>query len=278
MDLIFRAANGKFEQCVQAWNENRAIQFTVQLGDIIDGNETTELTEKDMQDALRVIGHCRLPMYHVIGNHCNKYNGGKPKVMEQLKMQPGLAYYAFQPDSEIVRESKHVFLVLDGTDISLNKWNPDELKSKEAEAWLEAHPIEQYSNAVNWNGAIGPDQLSWLEAELRAARQAKTKVWIFCHYPILADHMVMAVSLLWNAEEVAALLDRYDDVVIGWMSGHYHQGGAQMPSEKHKWAHITVEAILMAPEQSYGVVQVFERGATLEGTGSCRSHRWRFSS
>lgn len=257
------------------WNENEEIQFTVQLGDIIDGNETEEATERDMQEVMAVIAQARHPMYHVIGNHCNNYNGGREKVMEKLGMPSGPAWYSFLPQqSKAVRECGHVFLVLDGTDVSVNKWNPTDPKSLEAEAWLEAHTVEEYARAVPWNGAIGQEQLAWLEAELVNARETAKRVFIFCHYPILADHLVMDISLLWNAPEVVALLDRYDDVVVAWFSGHYHRGGAQMPSPSRKWAHLTIEAILMAPEQSYGIVDVHENGISLKGTGSCTSHSW----
>jgi hypothetical protein len=272
--FLLRAAPAKFEKCVEEWNENEEISFTVQLGDIIDGNETEELTEQDMQTALAVIRKSRHPMYHVIGNHCNKYNGGRPQVMRQLHMEK--AWYRFEPQGADIARSGHVFLVLDGTDISLNRWDLEDAGSKEAQKWLDEHPIEKFSNAVAWNGSIGKEQFSWLERELEEAQRSGKQVFIFCHYPILADHLVMAISLLWNAPEVVALLDRFKGTVLAWFSGHYHQGGAQMPSLERTWAHITLEAVLMAPEQSYAVVDVFERGAKLHGFGSCSSYAWSF--
>ena len=246
------------------------------MGDIIDGNDTEEMTEKDMADALRVISKSKHPMYHVIGNHCLRYTGGKERLMEKLGMEKGRSWYKIENPSPVVKEAGHVFLVLDGTDIALNKWDEEDPKSKLAEEWLLQHPTENFPNAVTWNGAISAEQLSWLEEELKKARIEGSKVFIFCHYPILADHLVMAISLLWNAPEVVAMLDGFQDVVVGWFSGHFHHGGAQMPSKERSWAHVTVEAILIAPEQSYGILDVYQHGVILRGTGSCSSHRWLF--
>lgn len=277
----------KFEKCVESWNSNPLVQFAVQLGDIIDGNETEEMTEKDFADAERVIRQCRPPLYHVIGNHCLRFSGGKAPLMKRLGMKENESYYRIFPASKSVLDSGHVFLVLDGTDIALNKWNAEDPKSKLAEQWLEKHPIEKFSNSVHWNGAISAEQLAWFKQQLDDARSNGNKVFVFCHYPILADHLVMAISLLWNHEEVVSLCDSYSDVLVAWFSGHYHHGGAQIPPQKEvadkaapnarSWAHITVEAILMAEEQSFAVVDVFERGVVLNGTGSCTSHRWTFS-
>lgn len=251
------------------------------MGDIIDGNTTEESTESDMADVLRVLHQYRKPMYHVIGNHCLRYTGGKPRVMERLNMSTPQSWYRFYPPCAKVRQCNHVFLVLDGTDISLNQWDKNDPKSKLAEEWLAKHPIDQFSNAVTWNGAIGAEQLAWFESELIKAREESQKVFVFCHYPILSDHLAMAISLLWNAPDLVALVDKYQDIIVGWFSGHYHQGGAQIPDHTQpagrKWAHVTLEAILMAPEQSYAVVDVYERGIVLNGTGSCTSHRWLFA-
>lgn len=257
------------------------------MGDIIDGNDTDEMTEKDFDDAERVIRKCRLPLYHVIGNHCLRYPGGKAPLMKRLGMQENEHFYRFIPTSNSVSEARHMFLVLDGTDVALNKWQPDHPKSKLAEQWLEKHPVEKFSNAVNWNGAISDEQLAWFKDQLEEARTQGNKVFVFCHYPILADHLVMAISLLWNHETLVALCDSYSDVVVAWFSGHYHHGGAQVPTStkaaskdapvSRKWAHITVEAILMAEEQSFATVDVFERGVALNGVGSCTSHRWSYN-
>lgn len=268
---------GKFQKCVDNWNADPNIQFTVQLGDIIDGNETEELTEKDMADALNVIAQAKQPMHHVIGNHCLRYNGGKPRLMEKLQMPKGQSWYRIELNSDSVLKSGHVFLVLDGTDVMLNKWDPEHPKSKEAEAWLEKHPIDKFPNATTWNGAISSEQRSWFEAQLQQARATQSKVFVFCHYPILADHLVMAISLLWNATELVELVDQYSDVVVAWFSGHYHLGGAQMPTKERSWAHLTIPAILVAPEQSYAVLNVHENGVILQGTGSCPSYQWLFS-
>lgn len=270
-------ACGKFEKCIEHWNGNPDVEFAVQLGDIIDGNDTDDLTDKDMDDVIRVIAQCERPLYHVIGNHCLRYRGGKTRVMEQLKMEELGSWYRFEPTSPLVSGSGHVFLVLDGTDVSLNKWDPEHVNSKLAEEWLAKHPVEDFPNAVPWNGAISSEQLDWFETQLKQAREAKSKVFVFCHYPILADHLVMAISLLWNAPELVSIMDKYSDIVVGWFSGHYHQGGAQMPKNGTRtWAHVTVEAVLTAPEQSFAVVDVHANGVILRGTGSCNSHKWLF--
>lgn len=266
----------------------------MQLGDIIDGNDTDELTEKDMVDVMRVVAKCERPLYHVIGNHCLRLAGGKPAVMERLGVAKngsfGGAFYKFDPVAPNVRKSGHTFLVLDGTDISINNEDPEDPRSRQAEEWMAKHPVEDFPNSVPWNGAISDEQMAWFEHELEVARKAQSKVFVFCHYPILADHLVMAISILWNAPQVIELLDKYEDVVVVWFAGHFHRGGAQVPSKEknttempltaagtpRKWAHITLEAILMAEDQSFAEVDVYERGVVLRGTGKCTSHSWHF--
>lgn len=273
-------APGKLEKCLKEWNKDETVEFAIQLGDIIDGNENEELTEKDMDEALRALGVFERPMYHVIGNHCLRLWGGRQRVMERLKMETTQSWYRIETPSSVANESGHVFLVLDGTDISLNKWDVEDPKHKMAEEWLAQHPVEDFPNAMSWNGTFSSEQLDWLRNELARAREAKAKVFIFCHYPILADHLVMEISLLWNASDVVSLLDSYSDIVVGWFCGHYHRGGSQIPgtsaSNNRTWAHIALEAILTAPQQSFATVDVHEAGVILKGTGSCSSHRWKF--
>jgi hypothetical protein len=76
------------------------------------------------------------------------------------------------------------FIVLDGTDITVKDGGPDDSSYQQAQAWLAAHPREQFPHAWPWNAAIGSEQLLWLEKQLEACRQAKEKAVLFCHYAL----------------------------------------------------------------------------------------------
>jgi manganese-dependent ADP-ribose/CDP-alcohol diphosphatase len=140
----YRKALEKLKECVEELN-TRDLAFTIQLGDIIDGNKAPEKTLAELDSALEVYGKLSSPKYHVIGNHC--LVAGREILLERLGL--GNSYYEFfAPEAPGWR-----FVVLDGNDAGY--------------------------------GVVGDDQLRWLGAKLSEARAANEKVIVFSHFALL---------------------------------------------------------------------------------------------
>lgn len=129
------------------------------------------------------------------------------------------------------------FLFLDPFDISaLNASCPEH--TAQAEATLLRNPNLQGDRKhgdwftglspseqryVPYNGAVSHRQLAWIRAQLVAAAAADEIVFVFCHTP-LYHGAASPAGLLWNAEEVLALLQSHS-CCKAVFSGHDHQGG-----------------------------------------------------
>ncbi len=79
----YREALDRLKECVQELNKQK-LAFTIQLGDVIDGNETSEKTRSDLEIVLEEYGKLSMPKYHVVGNHC--LNAGK-KIIHHITVK-----------------------------------------------------------------------------------------------------------------------------------------------------------------------------------------------
>lgn len=68
------------------------------------------------------------------------------------------------------------FILLDGTAVSLFGLEPGSPGHTEAVSWLASHPLSEYPNSQDWNGALDKEQLSWLDEELTEAAKSGEKV------------------------------------------------------------------------------------------------------
>ena len=143
-DRHYRESLGKLKECVEELNR-RKLAFTIQLGDLIDGNNTPEKTLSDLNSVLEVYNTLSMPRYHVVGNHC--LTAGKKELHERLGLSS--FYYDFTvPSAQGWR-----FVVLDGNDAGY--------------------------------GVLGANQLEWLRSKLAGACANKEKVILFNHYALL---------------------------------------------------------------------------------------------
>jgi len=125
--------------------DRRNLAFTIQLGDLIDGNKTPETTQSDLDAVLEVYNSLSMPKYHVIGNHC--LTAGKKELQEKLGLR------RFYYDFSVPAAQGWRFVVLDGNDAGY--------------------------------GILGADQLEWLGSTLAEARTHKERVIVFCHFALL---------------------------------------------------------------------------------------------
>lgn len=142
----------------------------------------------------------------------------------------------------------------------------DSFQMQEAQAWLAAHPAEQFPNAQSWNGGCSSHQIAWLQDQLSQAAQAQEKVIVACHHPI-APGSAPAMYLAWDYERLLQMLTAAPGGVVKCVfSGHYHPGGYAL----HDGVHFVVfEGVLEAPADSnaYGVVEVWEDKLAIVSSG-----------
>jgi hypothetical protein len=233
---------------VEALNREE-LAFTVDLGDLIDGNGAQ--TGAELDRVLAVLGGLRAPVRHVVGNHCLEVGAA------ELKRRLGLesTWYAF-------RRSGWRFLVLDGMDVSV-KAAEGSPGRRAAEAWLAEHP-----GAATYNGSLGPEQLGWFKSELAAAAREGDRAVVFCHHPVhpaASD----ASDLLWNHEAVRAVMAE-SGAVAAWINGHDHRGGYAAVQGTH---FLTVPGLVEAAAGggAHAVVEVWTDRLVIRGTGSVPS-------
>lgn len=262
---ITRDALPKLNLAIEEWNQQDGLSFCITLGDIIDGNDTAELTEQDFTYVLTSLEKLKHKCHHVLGNHCLNHPKGKPFVSESLQ-QKGYYYVA-----EILKG--YWIIVLDGTEVSARYSEPGSENHKAALKWLDEHPLSVYPNAELWNSGISKTQISWLKEQLEAAKRASEKALVFCHYP-LKKEAAAPTHLLWNSDEVDKALEEYSDVVKGYFCGHYHEGGFYYDMDR-KLGYFSLDAILSSQENAYGYVDVYEDHIEVRGRCSMRSLEWK---
>ncbi|MBK8979723.1 MAG: metallophosphoesterase [Planctomycetes bacterium] len=253
----YREATGKLAECVAAWNGEQ-LAFTIQLGDIVDGYADRARSLADLDRVLEVLGGLEHPVRHVVGNHC--LTVGRETLLERLGMDR--AYYDF-----VVAGWR--FVVLDGMDINVLADDPSPAQRRRVQEFLDAHPRARERVAVRYNGGVGAEQAAWLERTLTAADAAGERAIVFCHLPVLAE-AADAGLLLWNHEEIAALLARHASVAA-FFCGHHHAGGYARADGVH---HVTLHGLVDAPTggNSFAFVDVYPAWLEIRGVG--RTPSW----
>ena len=199
-------------RCIERWTQEGA-EFVIQLGDLIsrEGPEA----EADLIAVRDMLARFPGKVYHVAGNHCLAVPPQRYKAIMGLDS----LYYTFT-------EHGTRFIVLDGMEVSA---------VNEPETEADRHLLAYYRDTVKapfYCGAIGAKQLEWLVKELDLALKNEEPVIILSHLPLLEETTDEKHGLLWNHEEVVAILSRYPNVRTV-LSGHYHsatrvvRGGVQ---------------------------------------------------
>ena len=141
----FRETLDRLKECVEELNKQK-LAFTIQLGDMIDGNdETSEETRSNLEIVLEEYDKLSMPKYHVVGNHC--LLAGKKIIHQKLKLSK------FYYDFTIPVAKGWRFIVLDGNDKGY--------------------------------GVLGKEQLAWFKSKLAEACGDKEKVIVFNHFALL---------------------------------------------------------------------------------------------
>ncbi|GFZ07853.1 manganese-dependent ADP-ribose/CDP-alcohol diphosphatase-like protein [Actinidia rufa] len=269
------------QRAVRKWNDLQKLKFTINFGDIVDGYCPKDQSLNAVKTLVSEFEIFDGPVYHMIGNHC-LYNLARDKLLPLLKI-PGLngsAYYDFSPIPE------YRFVVLDGYDISAIGWPRDHPNTVEALKFLRAKNPNSEKNSpeglvglerrfLMFNGAVGKEQLVWLDGTLQSATKSNQKVVICCHLP-LDPSASSKEALLWNYDEVMDVIHRYNCVKV-CLAGHDHKGGHTIDS--YGVHHRVLEAALECPPgaDAFGYVDLFDDRLVLFGTDRMKSTEMIFT-
>ena len=257
----YRESLESLARCVEDWRE-QPLAFALQLGDLIDGRETPGESAADLARVLALFSALPFPVHHVLGNHCLEV----PRAELYGELELEAPYSSFRRDG--LR-----FVVLDALAVSVCGWPPDSEPYREARRWLDEHPRSDHPNAQTWNGALGKEQLAWLEAELAAAAAEGERALVFSHLPVLAAAS-SEYHLTWDhAAVVDVLLE--SDAVVAFFSGDDHGGGYAVREGVH---FVTLQGMVEADpeENAYAVVEVYADRLELRGTGTVPSRSLPF--
>jgi manganese-dependent ADP-ribose/CDP-alcohol diphosphatase len=282
--------------------EEEQVDLVLNLGDTIDGKcQDIVLHGGDLVPEGVDPGHFSLdhvleafspytkgPIIHTYGNHC-LYNLDRQTLAEKLGIR-----FTKESCGDLVGYSHHVhegvrFVVIDSYDVAilqrceqtsqkrkeaceiLSKNNPNYPENENSPEGLEGND----KRFVAFNGAVGTVQLSWLRKTLGEAREANEKVIILSHQPIIPDS-TSPVCLIWNYEDVLAILREHADVVVASFSGHAHKGGYLRDPESGIHFRVFEAALENRPERTYAMVDIHEDRLTVRGFGNCHAAVYDF--
>ncbi|GFO28649.1 manganese-dependent ADP-ribose/cdp-alcohol diphosphatase [Plakobranchus ocellatus] len=270
------------------------VAFVLQLGDLIDGknNKGGEVTShRALSTALHPFQSLKpTPTYHTIGNH-DLYNLPRSFYMTSPVMNPSLSlsietspssqhlYYTFLPHPKLR------IVNLDTYEVSVlgYKDQPDDPNFHLAQSWIQEHNGKENVNDVDhlegldrrwaaYNGGVSQAQLAWLSQVLHKATAREENVIITTHIAIQAVYRDYAVCLVWNSEEILALLADYP-CVIAVLAGHEHAGWDYLDPDTGV-QHITVPAIIETKPDSnaYATAHLWDNTLTITGFGRVPSY------
>eukprot|EP00980_Cylindrotheca_fusiformis_P030119 scaffold24410_cov108-Cylindrotheca_fusiformis.AAC.2 len=283
--------------------EETEMDLVLNLGDTIDGKcQELDLHGGDNLEEGVNPGHYSLehvlgaiapytngPILHTYGNHC-LYNLDRHELQDKL----GIPFVAEEPCGELVGYFHHThkgirFVNIDSYDIAImHRCEDTSPKRKEANEIMlrKNHNFPENMNSpegleglerrfVGFNGGVGKVQLSWLRETLEGARSVGEKVIILSHQPIMPGSS-NPVCLMWNYDEVLAILREYNDIVVASFSGHAHQGGYVRDAESGIHFRVFEAVLENKPEKTYAMVDVYDHQLAIRGFGNCRSAIYDF--
>jgi manganese-dependent ADP-ribose/CDP-alcohol diphosphatase len=230
----------KLTACVEHYNK-LDLAFVVHLGDFIDRDFVS------FDKVVPIYNRLKAPHYHVLGNHDFSVADDK-KALVPAKLGLKQRYYDFAYHD-------WRFIVIDGNDVSLHAWPKDDPRTKAA---------ANYHRALNprpptWNGAVGDEQLKWIESKLQAATKARERVMLFCHFPVHPKNS----HNLWNDNALTSLLSRYS-CVAAYLNGHNHAGNYGQHEGIH---YLTLKGMVDTEQSSYSIIEVYPDRLSVKGFG-----------
>ena len=186
-------AEPMLNKIIEQTNNNKNINFIVNLGDLIQSSNNKEKDKKNLKYINEKLKKIKIPIYHVLGNHELKSATSNKEVLRILGCSKST--YSFN------HEDYH-FLVI-GTDVN-------------------------QSDKIFKTQYISKKDLTWIKKDLE--NNSKKRIIIFCHFGIIDDPDIMnnywaytengENLMLRNRKELLDILSPYN--VIGILCGHQH--------------------------------------------------------
>jgi Icc protein len=196
------------EDAVRRINGLGNVDFVVFTGDMVNIP-----SQASLRRFIGIANTLKPRWYWTAGNHDVGGAFSKGMLVQMLNTGNSADRYARATDAYYSFKVKNfVFLCMDGA-------------------------IEDKSTA---NGFFSPEQLRWLEAQLKANEDSY--VVIFQHYPVV-EPFHSESHYVKNAQQYLNIIDRYDNIVAV-MSGHYHATKVKM---RNNVAHISTPALVQYP-------------------------------
>jgi hypothetical protein len=202
----YRSALDRLSNAVDYFNARGDLDFTIQVGDLIDGDLDSYDAVLNYADGTdfdpnrRAFSELTMPIYHVMGNHEVYPTSGDQQtlVRARLGFQNNVAYYDFAPGPG------YRFLVLD-----------DQVPEN------VGHPV----GLTPEQDAYFSEQLTWAHATIQNAWLAGERVVLVEHYPngVLKWSNNKPLDNAWE-EAIVDLFETYPNV-SALLAGHYHSGG-----------------------------------------------------
>ncbi|KAJ1269617.1 hypothetical protein BS78_07G225100 [Paspalum vaginatum] len=270
----YRHSLSVLRRAVRSWNDapHRGVRFCVNFGDIVDGFCPRDRSLAAVRAVVREFDAFRGgPAFHMLGNHC-LYNLPRHELVRELRMPGGAAraYYDVSP------WPGYRLVVLDAYDFSAVGRPRGDPVAARARRLLDARNPNRDKNSpaglegtdrrfVMFNGGVGAAQLLWLDAVLRRAARRGEKVVLCSHLP-LHPGAASPTGLMWNYDEVMAVVRRHGACVVACLAGHDHKGGYAV--DDRGVHHRTLEAALECPPgtDAFGRVDVYPDRLSLVGS------------
>ncbi|MFI4911507.1 MAG: metallophosphoesterase [Sedimentisphaeraceae bacterium JB056] len=239
----YRSSPSKLSAMVEDFN-GQDLAFAIQLGDIIDS------VYKSYETIYPIWQQVAAKKYNVVGNHDFVPDEvAAQDIYKKLGIAPK-GYYDFSYGN--IR-----FVVLNTSDVSLYANKPGTEKYIAADEMLKRLKSIGADGAHSWGGAVGAEQLIWLETVLADSKDKRQETIIFTHHPLIPH-------ALWNWREVYDVLVKYDNVAA-CIAGHIHEGYYR---QSDGIEFITVQGMVANPEEnSYAIADVYEDRIEIRGFG-----------
>jgi manganese-dependent ADP-ribose/CDP-alcohol diphosphatase len=220
-------------------------EFLINLGDLIDRDYSSFKTVLDIIDS------SGFKTYHCAGNHdYSVENRFKRRLPIPFPSKDG--YYSF-----VYKNFRFIFL--NGNELSIYA-STGKSSIRQVQEYITALKNEGSINAIDWNGGMSPEQLSWLEKQLNESTQKNEKAFIMCHFPVYPEN----IHNLLNYREVNAILEKYHNV-IAWFNGHNHAGNYGNFNMIH---FITLKGMVETENNSsFALVEVYHNKIWIKGSG-----------
>ena len=236
----YSSSADKLTKCVAHFN-TMALEYVIHLGDFIDRDF------KSFDVVNPIYNQLNMPKYHVLGNHDFSVSDDLKKDVSPKLGLPS-KYYDFEVNG-------WRYVVLDGNDISFHAYSKNSDEYAQAVEYYKVNKI----TSPKWNGAIGPEQSSWLRAVLEKATRKIENVILFCHFPVYPEN----AHNLWNAQEIVAILESYS-CVKAYINGHNHHGNYAIKEGIH---YLTLKGMVDTEQTSYAVIRVDDKRIHVTGYG-----------